>query len=272
MPLFHQDLYRLAGAAEALDGGLLDERQDAGVTLTEWADRLDAPVDLDHLDVRIVVDERTPRCATTWTPREIGCCRSGRLDTLRPLSGASPHLAGGPRMSWRLVIDTATRRTVIAVGEGAVPAAAVVLDTRDRHGARLLPHLESVLAEAGIGMADVSAIGVGTGPGSFTGLRVGLATAKTLSAMRHLPLGGTGHGRGAAPRRRSTDAPRSCCPRAPATTTLACRGPTRCWCHRAPDLESLVGDRPMVAVDVAPDTSWLVALQDGATARGLPDP
>ena len=57
LPLFHQDLYRLAGAAEAFDGGLLDERQDAGVTLTEWADRLDAPVDLDRLDVRFVVDE-----------------------------------------------------------------------------------------------------------------------------------------------------------------------------------------------------------------------
>jgi len=76
LPLFHQDLYRLAGAADALDGGLLDERQDAGVTLTEWADRLDAPVDLDRLDVRIVVaadaairddpdaeDERTLRFA-----------------------------------------------------------------------------------------------------------------------------------------------------------------------------------------------------------------
>jgi len=57
LPLFHQDLYRLAGAAEAFDGGLLDERQDAGVTLTEWAERLDAPVVLDRLEVRIVLDE-----------------------------------------------------------------------------------------------------------------------------------------------------------------------------------------------------------------------
>jgi tRNA threonylcarbamoyladenosine biosynthesis protein TsaE len=57
LPLFHQDLYRLGGAAEALDGGLLDERQDAGVTLTEWADRLDSPIDLDRLDVHIVVAE-----------------------------------------------------------------------------------------------------------------------------------------------------------------------------------------------------------------------
>jgi tRNA threonylcarbamoyladenosine biosynthesis protein TsaE len=55
--LFHQDLYRLAGAADAFEGGLLDERQDEGVTLSEWADRLDAPVDVERLDVRIVVDE-----------------------------------------------------------------------------------------------------------------------------------------------------------------------------------------------------------------------
>jgi tRNA A37 threonylcarbamoyladenosine biosynthesis protein TsaE len=39
--LYHQDLYRLGGTAEALAGGLLDERQVDGVTLSEWADRLD---------------------------------------------------------------------------------------------------------------------------------------------------------------------------------------------------------------------------------------
>jgi tRNA threonylcarbamoyladenosine biosynthesis protein TsaE len=51
--LFHQDLYRLAGTDEALAGGLLDERQDDGVTLSEWADRLDATLDPDRLTVRI---------------------------------------------------------------------------------------------------------------------------------------------------------------------------------------------------------------------------
>jgi tRNA threonylcarbamoyladenosine biosynthesis protein TsaE len=40
LPLFHQDLYRLEGAEDAVAGGLLDERQDLGVTLAEWADRL----------------------------------------------------------------------------------------------------------------------------------------------------------------------------------------------------------------------------------------
>lgn len=51
-PLFHLDLYRLAGAADAVAGGLLDERQQAGVTLIEWAERLDGPVGRADLEVR----------------------------------------------------------------------------------------------------------------------------------------------------------------------------------------------------------------------------
>jgi tRNA threonylcarbamoyladenosine biosynthesis protein TsaE len=51
--LFHQDLYRLAGTDEALAGGLLDERQDEGVTLTEWADRLDTTIDPERLVVML---------------------------------------------------------------------------------------------------------------------------------------------------------------------------------------------------------------------------
>jgi tRNA threonylcarbamoyladenosine biosynthesis protein TsaE len=51
--LFHQDLYRLEGSTEALTGGLLDERQDQGVTLSEWADRLDEGLDPDRLTVAI---------------------------------------------------------------------------------------------------------------------------------------------------------------------------------------------------------------------------
>ncbi len=52
LPLFHLDLYRLGGAADALAGGLLDERQVAGVTLIEWAERLDGPVGGGDLEVR----------------------------------------------------------------------------------------------------------------------------------------------------------------------------------------------------------------------------
>ncbi len=53
LTLFHQDLYRLSGADEVLAGGLLDERQDDGVTLSEWADRLDEDLDPARLTVAI---------------------------------------------------------------------------------------------------------------------------------------------------------------------------------------------------------------------------
>jgi tRNA threonylcarbamoyladenosine biosynthesis protein TsaE len=53
LTLFHQDLYRLEGADEVLAGGLLDERQDDGVTLSEWADRLDEGLDPSRLTVAI---------------------------------------------------------------------------------------------------------------------------------------------------------------------------------------------------------------------------
>ncbi|HLB44421.1 MAG TPA: tRNA (adenosine(37)-N6)-threonylcarbamoyltransferase complex ATPase subunit type 1 TsaE [Candidatus Limnocylindrales bacterium] len=62
LPLFHQDLYRLTGAEEALAGGLVDERQEDGVTLIEWGERLPDRLDTQRLVVRIEVgvdDQRT---------------------------------------------------------------------------------------------------------------------------------------------------------------------------------------------------------------------
>jgi len=53
LTFFHQDLYRLAGADDILAGGLLDERQDDGVTLSEWADRLDDALDPARVTVAI---------------------------------------------------------------------------------------------------------------------------------------------------------------------------------------------------------------------------
>ena len=61
LALYHLDLYRLSGAAEAIDGGLLDEREAEGVTLIEWADRLGAEVDPGRLEVRIAVEDDETR-------------------------------------------------------------------------------------------------------------------------------------------------------------------------------------------------------------------
>ena len=53
VPLFHLDLFRLSSAADALGGGLIDDRQALGVTLVEWPDRLADALPLERLDVVI---------------------------------------------------------------------------------------------------------------------------------------------------------------------------------------------------------------------------
>lgn len=61
LPLFHVDLYRLADAAEALAGGLVDDRQVEGVTLVEWAERLADAMPAERLDVVIDGSGDEPR-------------------------------------------------------------------------------------------------------------------------------------------------------------------------------------------------------------------
>jgi tRNA threonylcarbamoyladenosine biosynthesis protein TsaE len=53
LPLFHIDLYRLADAADALAGGLIDDRQESGMTVIEWAERLGDWLPASRLDIRI---------------------------------------------------------------------------------------------------------------------------------------------------------------------------------------------------------------------------
>ena len=64
LPLFHIDLYRLADATDALAGGLIDDRQSAGVTLIEWPDRLGEARPAQRLDVIIEGAGDEPRTIT----------------------------------------------------------------------------------------------------------------------------------------------------------------------------------------------------------------
>jgi tRNA threonylcarbamoyladenosine biosynthesis protein TsaE len=61
LPLFHLDLYRLEGPIDAIEGGLLDERQGAGVVLVEWPDRLGEALPRNRLDVVIEGTGDDPR-------------------------------------------------------------------------------------------------------------------------------------------------------------------------------------------------------------------
>jgi tRNA threonylcarbamoyladenosine biosynthesis protein TsaB len=70
------------------------------------------------------------------------------------------------------------------------PVAELSAKLRARHGETLLPQLERVLSASGLDIGDVDLLAVGLGPGSFTGLRIGLSTAKGLSLARGTPIVG----------------------------------------------------------------------------------
>jgi hypothetical protein len=96
---------------------------------------------------------------------------------------------------WILAIDTATSRIVVAAGspEGRL-VHALDWPAGHRHGEQLLPGVEALLHETGLPRAELVGIVVGTGPGAFTGLRVGLATAKTMAHALELEIAGVGTG------------------------------------------------------------------------------
>ena len=92
-----------------------------------------------------------------------------------------------------LGIDTSSQAVSVAVGdvsEGFSSGASFQRVANNRHGELLAPLIEQVLAKTGAKPADFDAIAVGLGPGPFTGLRVGIMTAKTLGDALAVPVYG----------------------------------------------------------------------------------
>jgi len=90
-----------------------------------------------------------------------------------------------------LVADTATTRVVVAVAtlDGRTRAVAT-WEAGHRHGETLLPTIERILADEGLDRSQLTGFIIGTGPGAFTGLRVGIATVKGLAHGLGRPLVG----------------------------------------------------------------------------------
>ncbi|MGV9312210.1 tRNA (adenosine(37)-N6)-threonylcarbamoyltransferase complex dimerization subunit type 1 TsaB [Streptomyces sp. NPDC003691] len=89
-----------------------------------------------------------------------------------------------------LAVDTATPAVTAALHDGTkVLAESSRVDAR-RHGELLLPAVDRVLAEAGTSLDAVTAVVTGTGPGPYTGLRVGLVTAATFGSALGVPVYG----------------------------------------------------------------------------------
>lgn len=87
-----------------------------------------------------------------------------------------------------LAIDTATETLSIALHDGDTLAAERTLLAGRRHSALLAPQIERMMAETDLRPADLVALAVAVGPGSYTGARIGVALAKGLASPRGLPL------------------------------------------------------------------------------------
>jgi tRNA threonylcarbamoyladenosine biosynthesis protein TsaB len=89
-----------------------------------------------------------------------------------------------------LAIDTSTRVGSIAVVEGPLLKAQHILNISATHNQRLLPGIERILTDAGWSLGDLDGFAVSLGPGSFTGLRIGLSIVKGLAWVTNKPLAG----------------------------------------------------------------------------------
>jgi tRNA threonylcarbamoyl adenosine modification protein YeaZ len=102
----------------------------------------------------------------------------------------SRGLDGAADGRWILAFDTATTEAVVALRELTGRGGTVVdrWPAGFRHGEELLARIDRLSAATGVGLGDAMAVAVGTGPGAFTGLRVGVATAKGLAHALGVPL------------------------------------------------------------------------------------
>lgn len=87
-----------------------------------------------------------------------------------------------------LAIETATRVSSVALADGDRIIAALTIENGLEHSATLVPNIGKLLSIAGKSREDLTAVAVSIGPGSFTGLRIGLATAKGMAYGLNIPL------------------------------------------------------------------------------------
>lgn len=99
-----------------------------------------------------------------------------------------PERLGAAERGALLAFDTSSETASVGVGRDGVLIASRLLEGRTTHGRRLLPAIEELLSECGVVRGDLSGVVVGSGPGSFTGVRVAAATAKGLCHALAIPL------------------------------------------------------------------------------------
>ena len=93
-------------------------------------------------------------------------------------------------MTAYLVIDTATRHGAVGLWRGGGLARAAFWRSRNNHTAELMPAIERLTREEGVGPADLEGVAVAVGPGGFSALRTGIGVAQGFAAARGLPVAG----------------------------------------------------------------------------------
>ena len=91
-----------------------------------------------------------------------------------------------------LSIDTASALASVALSRGGEVIAESTWQCQRNHTVELLPAIEQLLSDASVPKGDLTAVFVSIGPGMYTGLRVGVATAQGLARASDLPLVGVG--------------------------------------------------------------------------------
>jgi tRNA threonylcarbamoyladenosine biosynthesis protein TsaB len=87
-----------------------------------------------------------------------------------------------------MAIDTSTRSVGLALFDGTQVLAETIWESHDFHTVELAPAVEEMLNRAHIKASDLGILTVAIGPGSFTGLRIGLALAKGIAFAQRIPL------------------------------------------------------------------------------------
>ena len=89
-----------------------------------------------------------------------------------------------------LGIDTSGYANAIGVADGERVLADFVFETRNESLAKIMLNIDSVLKDAGLGLEDIEGFGVGLGPGSWTGIRIGVTVGKMLAYSTGKPVKG----------------------------------------------------------------------------------
>ena len=89
-----------------------------------------------------------------------------------------------------LGIDTSTMAANVSVIEDDKLICEYTINTKKTHSQKLMPMIENMLNLSDISIKDIEAIAICVGPGSFTGLRIGMATAKAMSHVNNIPIVG----------------------------------------------------------------------------------